>query len=88
MTTSPDTHRDGRKPRVDESDFAQRPEEESSQSKTLKLVLVIVLIAIGVIAIPVLVVLYSAGVQEIAGDDVEPAEQIQQERMEEQLPAD
>lgn len=88
MTTSTDTRPDGREPRVDESDFAQRPEEESSQSKTLKLVLVIVLIAIGVIAIPVLVVLYSAGVQEIAGEDVEPAEQIEQQRMEDQLPRD
>ncbi len=88
MTTSPETQPDGRKPRVDEADFAQRPEEESSQSKTLKLILVLVLIAIGVIAIPVLVVLYSAGVQEVAGDDVEPSEQIEQQRMEEQLPAD
>lgn len=88
MTTSTDTHPEGREPRVDESDFAQRPEEESSQSKTLKLILVLVLIAIGVIAIPVLVVLYTAGVQEIAGDDVEPSEQIEQQRMEEQLPPD
>ncbi|MFP4598641.1 MAG: hypothetical protein ACLFVJ_10345 [Persicimonas sp.] len=88
MTTSTDTHPDGRQPRIDESDFAQRPEEESSQSKTLKLILILLLIASGVIAIPVLVVLYSAGVQEIAGDDVEPGEQIEQQRMEEQLPRD
>lgn len=79
MTASPETRPEGEETKVDEGDFAQRPEEESSQGRTTKIVLVIFLIALGVVAIPVLVTLFSSVVQEFMGEDVEePDEPAQQ----------
>ncbi|MFW5966052.1 MAG: hypothetical protein ACOCV2_00985 [Persicimonas sp.] len=71
MTESPRSPSEDESPKVDEADFAQRPEEESQRGRTAKIVWVIVLIAIGVVAIPVIFIGFSALVQECGGQDVE-----------------
>jgi flagellar basal body-associated protein FliL len=85
MTVSPETHPD-RQPHMTESEVAQGPEQESDQSRSAKMLVIIALVIVGLLAIPILVIAFSAGFQGIFGEDMVESEEAQPPAIEEVEP--